>query len=175
MLQHVVAVNLGKHRPRKQAVPCLLRDDADRQTVLLVGARVAVLHKDVAALQISLQPRQQRTEAFAGERPVVGAPPDFVFGRLLAYHELVGRRACRVLAGIDYQRTKVRQAPFGAEDALLIQRRRRQVPVDAPQVGQPMVLQAVAAGQLSGLIDCGRLDIEIDVHTHSLTSLWSPR
>ena len=94
--------------------------------------------------------REQRAELLGAEGPVVLAPPDVVFGGVLADDELVGRGARRVLAGVDHQRAQVRDARLAAEHDLLVQRRGRQVPVDAVQVRQAVVLQAVDAGQFAG-------------------------
>ena len=66
-----------------------------------IGAGIAVLHKDVAALKETLQAREKRAEAFAGEGTVVLSPPHFVFGGLLVHDELVGGGAGGVLARVD--------------------------------------------------------------------------
>src|SRR5208337_3391711 len=110
-------------------------------------------------------------EVLAGDRPVVLAPPDLLFGGLLAYYELVGGGARRVFAGVHHQRSKVRETALGTENALLIKRRRRQIPVGTPQVHQPMVGEAVGTGQPPRLSYRGRLHVEVDVHNQSLTSL----
>ena len=44
---------LEEHRPGEEAVPRLLRDDADGETVIGVGPAPDVLHEDVAALQVA--------------------------------------------------------------------------------------------------------------------------
>ena len=173
--QRILTPNLQEHGARKQTVPRLLRDDADGEGVLRVGPGVAVLHENIAALQVALQARQQGAEILAGDGPVVLAPPDLLLGGLLAYHELVGRGARGVFAGVHHQRSEVRETALGTENALLVKRRRRQVPVGAPQIHQPMVGEAVGTGQLPCLFYCGRLHVEVDVHSQSLTSLRSPR
>ena len=48
------AADLHEHVAREQAVPGLLGDDADGHAVVRIGAGVAVLHEDVAALQEAL-------------------------------------------------------------------------------------------------------------------------
>ncbi len=111
LFEVVLIVRLQEHRARKQAVPRLLRDDANRHGVFGVGAGKAILHKDVAALKVALQARQQRAEVFAGKRAVVGAPPDAVFGGLLAYNEFVRRGARRVLARVHQHRPQMSQRP----------------------------------------------------------------
>ena len=173
--QRVFTAHLLQHGAGKQTVPRFLRDDADRQAVLGVGPRHAVLHEHVASLQVALQAGQQRAEILAGERPVVLPPPNLLLGRLLANHEFVGGGARRVFAGTHHQRSQVRQAALGAENAFLVKRRCGQVPVDAAQIHQTMVGQAVSAGQLPGLFNRGRLHVEVEVHSQSLVSLRSPR
>src|SRR5208337_1774810 len=100
---------------------------------------------------------------------------DFLLGGLLAYHELVGRGARCVFARVHHERSQVRETALGTENALLIECRRRQIPVGTPQIHQPMVGEAVGTGQLPCLFDRGRLHVEVDVHCQSLTSLRSPR
>jgi hypothetical protein len=94
---------------------------------------------------------EQRAELLAAERPVVLAPPDVVFGGGLADDEFVGRGARGMFAGGHHHRTEMRDARFSPEHDLLVQRRGRQIPVDAVQVRQAVVGQAVNARQLAGL------------------------
>ena len=68
--------HVDEHVPREQAVPGLLGDDADRQPVARVGAGVAVLHEELAALDVVEQPLVQRVEVPRLDRPVDLAPPD---------------------------------------------------------------------------------------------------
>jgi len=70
---------------------------------------------------------------------------------MLLDDELVGGGAGGVLAGADDHRAEMRDAGLAAEHDLFIERRGGQVPVDAVQIGQPMVLQAVNGGQFAGL------------------------
>ena len=168
LLQLVLIADLQEHGAREEAVPGLLGDDADGQGVLGIGAGIAVLHKDVAALQVALQAGQQRAEVFAGEGTIVGAPPDAVFRGLLADHKLVRRRARRVLAGVHQHRSQVGQAALGAKHNLFVERRRAQVPVDAPQIHQAVVLQPVVTRQKSGFLGSRGNDVEIDVHSEFL-------
>lgn len=58
VLQGIVIPDFQKHGARKQAVPRLLSDDPDRQAVFRIRAREAVLHENVAPLQVALQPGQ---------------------------------------------------------------------------------------------------------------------
>ena len=168
LLQRVLIADLQEHGARKEAVPGLLGDDADGHGVLGIGPGIAVLHKDVAALQVSLQARQQRAEVFAGERTIVGAPPDALFRGLLAHHKLVGRRARRVLAGVHQHRSQVGQAALGAKHNLLVERGRAQVPVRAPQIHQAVVLQPVVTRQNSGFFGSRGNDVKINVHNEFL-------
>jgi hypothetical protein len=107
MVQLVMAPDFQKHGAGKQAVPCFLRDDADRETVIEVCARETVLHENIAPLQVALQTGEHSAEARAGEWPVVLAPPDLVFGGMFAHNELIGSGTGGVLAGVDHERSEV--------------------------------------------------------------------
>src|SRR5664279_3194473 len=121
VLKCVFAVDLQEHGARKQAVPRLLRDDADGKAVLRVCAGKAVLHENVATLQVALQARQQGAEILAGEWPVVLSPPDLVFCGLLAHDEFVSRGTSSMFAGAHHQRSQVRETALGTENALLVE------------------------------------------------------
>ena len=166
---------LEEHRAGEEAVPGLLGDDPDRQPVLGIGPAVDVLHEDVAALEVAAEPGVERAEALGVEGPVVLAPPHVLLGRLLAHHELVGGGAGGVLAGVHHERALVAELPLGAVDRLLVEGGGGQVPVDPAEVGEPVVLEAVEARHRPRLLHRGRLDVEVDVHAQSLTSLRSPR
>ena len=166
---------LEEHGAGEEAVPGLLGDDADGEPVLGVGPAVDVLHEDVAALQVAAQPRVQAAEALGVEGPVVLAPPHGLLGRLLADHELVRGGAGGVLPGVHDERPLVADLPLGAVDRLLVEAGGGQVPVDAAQVREAVVLEAVEARHRPRLLHRRRLDVDVDVHAQSLTSLRSPR
>jgi hypothetical protein len=117
-------------------------DDADRQAILLVGAGVAFLDEDVLALQIGEEARLEPIEFLRRKRSVHLAPPNLVFARGLAHEELVVRRATRVLAGANNERTKVAQHPFIAPDRFLVERGRGKVPMNLAKVVQPEPAEA---------------------------------
>ena len=58
----VVLGHVDEHVAGEQAVPGLLGDDPHRQPVARVGAGVAVLHEQLAALDVVQQPLVQRVE-----------------------------------------------------------------------------------------------------------------
>ena len=135
-----------EHVAGEHAVPGGLGDDPQLQAVLGVGAGVAVLDEDVAALEVGLQPDLQQLEVLGVERLVVLAPPDLVLARRLADDELVVGRAPRVLAGPDDERAQMADGPLAATDRLLVQRRRRQVVED----GSDVRCWIMRRGRLSG-------------------------
>ncbi len=53
--EFLVAGRLDEHILGEQRVPGILGDDPDRQAVVRIGAAIAVLHEQVAALQEALQ------------------------------------------------------------------------------------------------------------------------
>ena len=79
-------------------VPGVLGHKADGQAVLLVCARVEVLHEDVASLHETQQARVQLLEFFRAERTVVLSPPDVALAGRFADDELVIRGPGGVLA-----------------------------------------------------------------------------
>src|ERR1039457_5849568 len=174
-LEGLGAANLHEHVAREETVPGLFRDDPDGHAVVRVGGGVAILHEHVAALQETRDSREERAELLGAEGAVILSPPDVVFSGLLADDELVGRGARGMFAGGHDDRAEMGNASLSPENNLLVQRRSGEIPVDAVQVGQPVVCQAINAGQLAGFGQRRRRKIEIWVHRQSLTSLRSPR
>ena len=130
-----------EHVADEQAVPRLLGDDAQRKPVLRLRARVEVLDEQVATLEEAGQPAEDLLELAGPERAVVLAPPDLILGRRLADDELVLRGARGVLACVDHDRAAGDDPALAAKRDLLVQRLRRQVPVDAARVRDAVVLQ----------------------------------
>src|SRR5205807_1230272 len=114
-------------------------------------------------------------EALSAEGAIVLSPPDLLFRRMLVHNKLIRGCTSGMLPCVDDERTQVRERSLGPEDALFIERWSWQIPIHAPKVHESMVLQAIGTGQLSGLLRRGRLNVKINVHSHSLSSLRSPR
>ena len=58
LLQFVLITDLQEHGAGEEAVPGLLGDDTDGHGIIGIGTDIAILHEDVAALQVALQARQ---------------------------------------------------------------------------------------------------------------------
>src|ERR1035438_8079680 len=80
-----------------------------------------------------------------------------------------------MFAGGDDDGAEMGDAGFTAEHDLLVQGCGGQIPVNAMEVGEAVVGQAINTGQLAGLGLRRRRKVEIRVHRQSLTSLRSPR
>ena len=179
-LGHVLAVRLAarrrlEHVAHEEAVPRLLGDDAQRQPVLRLRARVEILDEEVAALEEAEQAAEDLLELVGRERAVVLAPPDMLGGRRLADDELVLRGARGVLARVHDDGAAVDDPALAAEGDLLVERLGRQVPVDAARVRDAVVLEPVVARELARLRLRGRLHVErVEAHSQSLTRRRSP-
>ncbi len=123
-------VVVDEHRAREERVPREFGDDADGQAVARVGARVGVLHEEVAPRRVLHHAVAQRVEFFLRELLVDLAPEDLVLGRRLADDGLVLGRAPGVLARVHHDRAVRRVQPLAAPRDLLVQLRRVQIPVD---------------------------------------------
>jgi hypothetical protein len=71
---------LDEHVAREQAAPGRFGDHADGQPILRVRTGEAVLHKQVAALQVGQQAPVLRVEVGGIHRPVDLAPPTLCRG-----------------------------------------------------------------------------------------------
>ena len=140
-------LRLEEHVPREERVPGLLGDDPDRQPVVGVGAAEAVLHEEVAPLEVALQPAEELVE-------LLGAK-----GRLYAPHQMfpsesgsrttnlsfAARAVCLPVSTTIGPACAIRASP--AEDDLLVERLGREVPVDLPEVREAVVGEAVVGLQ----------------------------
>jgi hypothetical protein len=78
------------------------------------------------------------------------APVHVAVARRLAHHELVVRRAPRVLTGPAHQRAVRGQRGLTAAQRLLVENRRAQVPVDATRSDDSEGLESVRPLNLNG-------------------------
>ncbi len=163
-----------EHVPHEEAVPRLLRDDPDRDAVGGVGAGVDVLDEEVAPLQVALEAVEEVVELLGGVGAVVLTPPDVPFGRGFLHDGLVVRGAAGVLAGVGDDGAARDDARLAAEGDLLVEGLGGEVPVDHPQVREPVVGEAVVGLPRRGLALGRGLDVEQVLHSQSLTSFLSP-
>ena len=75
---------------------------------------------------------KKRVELLSGDRAVV-VPPDRALGGGVAHDELVLGRPAGVLAGVDGERPARRDAGLATRQGVLVQLRRRRVPVDGAE------------------------------------------
>ncbi len=141
VFQCLPVLNLDKHVPGIEAVPCIFGDDPDRDPEFWVGPGKAVLHKDILALKIGLETVVERLEPLLIKRMVLFAPPDMLFACRLLDHELVFPGQPSMMTGPDHDRPLVSNQTFPAFYNLLIEGSRRQVPVDLSYVFEVEIFQ----------------------------------
>ena len=100
----LVLGRVDEHRPREERVVGVVRDDADGDPLLRVGAGERVDDVEVAVAEVRDDLLAQPLEVLLRDLRVDVAPPDPVLGARLADDELVLRRAAGVLAGVDGER-----------------------------------------------------------------------
>ncbi len=120
-----------EHRPREQRVVRAVGDDADRDSVLGVGAGEGVDDVQVAlGAEVCGHLGPERVVAVLLEHLVHLAPPDAVLRAALARDELVPGRAAGVPAGVDDERPAVGEHAFVAAQCVGVKDGRRRVPPD---------------------------------------------
>ncbi len=95
---------LDQQMTAEQSMPGIFGDDAHRQAMLVVGAAVKILNKDLFAGRIVHHVLKQDIEMLRRERPGI-VPPDGVLGPRIADDELVLGGAAGVHARLDDKRT----------------------------------------------------------------------
>ena len=148
VLGELVLGRVDEERLREERVPGAVRDDAQRQPVLRVGAGERVHHVQVArVVEVPDDLLAEPVEALLGQLAVHGAPPDPGLAARLADEELVVGRAAGVRAGVDDERPALGEHAVAAPDRVHVEQCRRRVPVDAP-VRVEAVVAHVRAPQL---------------------------
>ena len=128
----LVGHRVDEHRLGEEGVVRMRRDHADGNAVRRVSAC-----KRVDDVELPLQREEvghlvaQAIEGVLSEL-LVAVPPDALLGGGLAHDELVLRRAARVDAGIDRERTALGEMSLAVCDRVLIQQRGRRVPDHEP-------------------------------------------
>ena len=126
--------------PGEQIVPGILRHDPDRDPMGGVDPCKAVLHVDVASLQIGEEPPVESVEAGRIEGAIDRSPPDPILGGGLLHHELVIGRPARILTSSHDQGSAGCQQTFAPPDGVLDEGRRAQVPIGLIDVKNSVLL-----------------------------------
>ena len=134
-----------EHVARKQAVPGAVADHPHRQPVGRIGAGIEVLHEQLAPLQIGEHALVQAGEALGRHRLVDLAPPHRVFGSGLLDDVFVARGAPGIGAGIDRKAAAEGELAFAAPDRVLVEHRRRLVPMHGSEMPHALPLEPVPA------------------------------
>ena len=145
-LVELVVRRVDEERLREERVPRALRDDAHRDAVQRVGAGERVDHVDVSLAQARRDLLTQLLEVLLGDLRVHVAPPDPILRAWLANDELVLRRAARVLAGVDDERAALGEPGIASCQRVLVELRRRRMPVDVPADSDSVLGELVPIG-----------------------------
>ena len=125
----------------KRRVPGVFGDDADRQAMRRIGAGVAILDEQLAALDVGEQVAPQRLELRRIDRPVDAAPRDARGGVAGLDDELVVRRAPGMRARPARQRPAVGDQAVLTPHGLFVEFGRRQIPIGPREIDDPERLQ----------------------------------
>src|SRR5262249_51810927 len=124
----LVPIGTYEHMARKQAMPGIFGDDADRNAEFRIGAREAILHVDLFAPQMRKDFVEHLIET-AFERAIDLAPPDVFLRSALANNELIVRRTSRMLTGVNNKRTEMSNLTLITVDDVFIKLACAQVPI----------------------------------------------
>src|SRR5262249_37442047 len=131
----------------EQAVPRVLGDYADRQTVGRIGAGVDVLNEDFLTGQGTQQLGVERIEVRRVHRPIHLAPRDLALAGRIADDELVVGRATCVLTGPARERSAGGDHALLAAYCVLVQCRDGEVPANTVSLN-PLSVEASGAVNL---------------------------
>src|SRR5687768_3994891 len=104
----------------EQVLPGKFLDEAHRQAVLRIRARVQVLDEELLPFQMRDDVAPQHVELRRIDRLVDLAPPDLRVTRRLLDHELVIGRAAGMRTGAADERTLLRENAFLPTDRMLV-------------------------------------------------------
>ena len=136
-------LDLNEHIPGKEIMPGAFGDDSDRHLILGVGPGIAILDKNILALEISQHPEIEDFKLFRIHGHVDRTPPDLFFAGLFPNDPFIVGRAPGMVPGSHDNRSHMGDDPFPAADDLFIEDRGRRIPVNSPYVFYPMMLQPV--------------------------------
>ena len=147
-LAQLLLARVDEHRPGEERVVRMVRDDADGDPMLGVGAGERVHDVEVAAAEVRDGLLAQPVEMLLGDLGVDVPPPDPVLRARLADDELVLRGAAGVLAGVHVERAALGDPPLSALDCVVVEERRRRVPMDGLRRLDAMLSQSDAPALL---------------------------
>ena len=104
----------------KQVLPGKFLDEADRQTVFGIGARIQILNKQLLPLQMRDDVAPQHVKLRRIDRLVDLAPPYLRVARRLLDDELVVGRAAGMRAGAADERAVLGKDAFLATDGMFV-------------------------------------------------------
>ena len=128
----------------EQVLPRELMDEANRQAIFRIGARVEVLHEELLALQVVDDVAPEDVEVRKLDWLVDLAPPDLRFARGFLHHELVVRRAAGMRAGPADERPLLREQAFLPANGMLVERSRGQVEMDGFRALHPVCFESLS-------------------------------
>jgi len=128
----------------EQRMPGQLGIDPRLDPKLRMGAAVEVLSIEHLAARVRKEILVQQLELL-GRDLAIALPPDGLFGQRIANRVLVLGRAPGMHAGLGAQRSCLHDRRFAIPDRVLIERRLREVPVNAGQLLKAELVSAMGA------------------------------
>ena len=143
-IAQLVLGRVDEHRPGEEGMVGVVGDDPDRDPVLRVGARKGVDDVEVGAADVRDHLLAQALEPVLRDLRVDVAPPDPVGRARLAHDELVLGRPTSVRPRVDGERTTFGDRALAALQRVVVEERRRRVPVDLTRGLDPVLAEAAA-------------------------------
>ncbi len=128
----------------EQRVPGVFREHPGLEPVAGIGAGIEILREQLLAFGMGEEIPMQLMELLRRDRTVV-VPPHGPFGHRVLDDELVLRRAAGVDAGVRDERSPVGEVGLAGRDRMLVEARRRDVPMHGLQAFQAEFVGAVRA------------------------------
>ena len=147
-LAQLLLARVDEHRPREERVVRVIRDDADGDAMLGVGARERVDDVEVAAAEVRDDLLAQPVEVLLGDLGVDVAPPDPSSEPAsrttnLSFGE---RPVCLPVSTTSGPPSAI--TPFSALERVVVEERARQVPMDGPEKLDAVLSQSDAPALL---------------------------
>ena len=137
---------------REERVPCVLRDDANGQTIPFVGTDERIECVDLALGKIRRHTPEQSVERFRVDRFVRVAPIDMRFASRFAHEKLIFWRATRMFARFHHELPVGTKLPFAAPQGVLVQRAHGQVSMHGDRTSEPELFEMI----FKMTIECGQ-------------------
>ena len=124
-------------------MPGAFSDDSDRNLIFGVGPGIAILDKDILALEISQHSEIEYFKFFRLHRHIDRTPPNLLLAGLFPHDPFIIGRPTGMVPGSHDDGPQMGHDPFPAADDLFIEDRGWRIPINHPYIFDPMMFQAV--------------------------------